>query len=193
MSPPLTRRGFLSPRRLQAFLKKRLGDIDIQDLPVKLKIAAVNILDGTLVGFTEGPLAKCLTASCAVPGAFEPVWIGNGMYYDAGGIYNLPLELFAGENVKTIIAGNTIGQYSLMKNPSSVQEVIYQAYLIRTMHLTAMRTSRNNWKDYNGEKLIFIDYHTDGTNPSSLKECWKMIEETKVLSRRVIEKEFQGI
>ncbi len=111
------KRGFLSTSRMRAFYKKHLGDVRIEDLPVRLKIAAVNLLDGTLVGFTEGSLTKCLTASSCVPGVFEPVRIGDGIYYDAGGIYNLPLELFAGEGVDRIIAGNTIGKYALQKNP----------------------------------------------------------------------------
>ena len=187
---PLMQRGFLSPVRLRRFLQKILGKIDIRDLPIRLKIAAVNIIDGTLVGFTEGPLAKCLTASSAVPGAFEPVRVGDGLYYDAGGIYNLPLELFSGTGVKTIIAGNTIGQHSLMPNPRSVQDVFYQAYLIRTMHLTAMRIGPNKWRGYENEKLIFIDYRSWGLNPTSIKECAEHIEDTRKLSIEILGREY---
>lgn len=190
MSPSILRRGFLSPHKFKAFLRKHLGDIDIGDLPLKLKIAAVNICNGTLVGFTEGPLAKCLTASSSVPGAFEPVRVGNGMYYDAGGIYNLPLELFAGEGVETIIAANTIGQYALMDKPMTVQEVFYQAYLIRTMHLTAQRLGPAKWQGYGGEKVVFIDYRTGGANPTSLKDCTDLIEDTRQLSRVILLEEY---
>ncbi|MCX6647102.1 MAG: patatin-like phospholipase family protein [bacterium] len=191
MAPSLSQRGLFSPVRLREFLRRKVGKINIKDLPIRLKIAAVNIIDGTFVGFAEGPLAKCLTAASAVPGAVEPVRIGDGLYYDAGGIYNLPLELFAGEGVKTIIAGNTIGQYALMPKPASAQEVFYQAYLIRTMHLTAMRIGPKKWQGYNGEKLIFIDYKIRGLNPTSLKECAQHIEETRELSRMIIEREYR--
>lgn len=191
MAPPHTHKGFFSSVNLKAFLRKRLGKIDIKDLPIKLKIAAVNINNGTLVGFTEGPLAKCLTASSAMPGAFEPVRIGDGTYYDAGGIYNLPLELFAGEGVKTIIAGNTIGRHALTPKPMSVQEVFNQAYLIRTMHLTAMRTGQRKWQGYAGEKLIFIDYHTGGLNLAGIKESAAHIKATKKLARIILEREYQ--
>jgi len=180
------RRGLLSTKRMQRFFKKKLGDIRIEDLDIKLKIAAMDLQDGTLVGFTEGPLAKCLAAGAVVAGVFEPVRIGGHLYYDAGGVYNLPLELLANEGIKTIIAANTIGQFGLMRNPRSVREVLYQAYLIRTMHLVAARTGPQGWQGKVDEEVILIDYHTHGSNPTMISECAAMIEDAYVQSMEIL-------
>ncbi len=190
MAPPLLNRGLLSTRRMQDFYRKHLGEIRIEELPIRLKIASVNIVNGTMVGFTEGPLVKCLAAASAMPGFFEPVRVKDGIYYDAGGIYNLPLELFAGEGAKRIIAGNTIGRYGLLKKPRTAREIFYQAYLIRTMHLTAMRTGPKKWQGYEGEEVILIDYRTDGANPAGIHECAELIENTRNLSLEVLGEAF---
>jgi predicted acylesterase/phospholipase RssA len=192
VAPTLPRRGFLSTRRMESFFRKHLGPIDIPDLPIPLKIAAVELNTGELVGFTEGSLARCLAASCTMPGIFEPVKVGGGTYYDAGGIYNLPLELLSGEGLKTIIAGNTIGRNSLLKRPRTVQDVLFQAYLIRTWHLTRWRTEELGWSGRKEERLVLVDYHTRGANPSSLEECKTLIRDARKLSLEVLGEAFRG-
>jgi NTE family protein len=186
------RRGFLSTKRMEAFFKKHLGDIGIEDLPVKLKIAATNLHTGTVVGFTKGPLPRCLAASSSVPGIFEPVKVNGGTFYDAGGIYNLPLELFTGEGVKKIIAGNTIGRYGIMGHPRRVRDVVTQAYLIRTMHLTAMRTGEKGWQGKKDEKLVLIDYRSAGMNPSKIEDSSDLIESTYKQSLEVLKEAFRA-
>jgi len=186
VAPPISFRGIMSTQRMQTFFSETIPYKNIEDLPIRLKIAAVNLIDGTLVGFDEGPLAKCLAASSAVPGMFEPVRIHKDLFYDAGGIYNLPLELFEGEGVKRIIAGNTIGQYGLMSKPKTTKDVFYQAYLIRTMHLTAWRTGPKGWQGKKNEELILIDYHSGGANPTSIADTGTLIEETRQLSLDIL-------
>ncbi len=190
VAPAIPLRGFLSTRRMQSFFKKHLGDIDIADLPIPLKIAAVDLLKGELAAFTKGPLVRCLAAGAAVPGIFEPVRVREGTYYDAGGIYNLPLELLSGEGVKRIIAGNTIGEKSLMKHPRTVQDVIYQAYLIRTKNLTRWRLGPSGWEGKRGEEVVLVDYDTGGASPAGLEECRAMIEDTRSLALKVLRKAF---
>jgi len=190
IAPPKSIRGFMSTQRMQDFFKANIPYKRIEDLPIRLKIASVNLNDGTMVGFSEGPLAKCLAGSSAVPGVFEPVRIKDGLYYDAGGIYNLPLELFNGEGVKRIIAGNTIGKYGLKDKISTTKDVFYQAYLIRTTHLTAWRTSPSGWQGKGDEEVVLIDYKTHGASPDNIRDSEKMIEETRELSLDVLSKVF---
>lgn len=184
----IRRRGINSTRRMQSFFTEHLGKVNIEDLPIRLKIAAVNLADGTLVGFTKGPLARCLAAASAVPGMFEPVRVKDGIYYDAGGIFNLPLELFADENVDTIIAANTIGRNGLMAKPRNIQDTYYQAYLIRCMHLSLVKLGPAGWKGRKDEKIIYIDYPTRGVSPSRMRDILSMIDEVRELSRRALNK-----
>lgn len=181
-APAFHVRGFMSTSRLENFFRKAIGDVDISDLPIKLKIAAIDLHSGRLTCFTSGPLARCLAASCAVPGIFEPVQCDQRTYYDAGGIYNLPLEIMCGENLRMIIAGNTIGESSLMSNPKTIQDVFYQAYLIRTRIITKWRVDNKNWEGRQSEDLVFIDYPSEGINPAKLDELRIKIDQVRKIS-----------
>jgi predicted acylesterase/phospholipase RssA len=186
------RRGINSTSRMQSFFTQHLGKINIEDLPIRLKIAAINLIDGTLVGFTRGPLAKCLAAASAVPGVFEPVRIKDGIYYDAGGIFNLPLELFADENVDIIIAANTIGRNGLMANPGNIQDTYYQAYLIRCMHQSLAKLGPEGWLGRKNEKLVYLDYPTHGVSPSRMDEVLPMIGEVRELAVKILSQAHLG-
>jgi len=184
----IQRRGINSTRRMESFFREHLGKINIEDLPIRLKIAAVNLTDGTLVGFSSGPLARCLAASSAMPGMFEPVRVKDGIYYDAGGIFNLPMELFADEDVDTIIAANTIGRNGLLEKPCSIQDTYYQAYLIGCMHLSLAKLGKSGWKGRKNEKVIYIDYPSHGISPSRMSEVLPMIEEIRKISLDILKK-----
>ena len=190
VAPTIPMKGFLSTRRMEGFYRKHLGEIDISDLPIPLKIAAVDLHSGELMGFTRGPLPRCLAASSAIPGVFEPVKINNRSYYDPGGMFNLPLEFLSGLGLKTIIAANTIGETGLMKRPRTVQDVLFQAYMIRCRQLVRWRVGERGWEGKKDEKLILIDYDTGGANPASLGECKTMIENTRKLALEVLGREF---
>jgi len=188
----LTRRGLSSTKKLEKYFRDHLDKENIEDLPIRLKIAAIDLHRGTLVGFAQGSLSRCLAASSCVPGVFEPVRVKGDHYYDAGGIFNLPLELFEGESVRRIIAGNTIGRHALMKEPRTAAEVVYQAYLIRTMHLTATRLGPHGWQGKGDEEVILVDYRTEGANPASIRECAAMIEAARDIALEVLGKAFGG-
>jgi NTE family protein len=174
---------------MQAFFVKHLGRINVEDLPIPLRIAAVDLYTGELISFSKGPLATCLAAGATVPGVFEPVKIGEHTCYDAGGTYNLPLELLTGENLKIIIVGNTIGEKSLMKSPRTVQDVLYQVYLIRSRTLARWRVGERGWDGKKDERVVLIDYDTGGANPASPKECRTMIRHTYMQALEVLRKE----
>jgi NTE family protein len=190
VAPAIPHRGFLSTYRMEAFFKKNIGDCDISDLPIRLKIAAVDVHSGELMAFDKGPLWKCLAASCAIPGFFQPVIINKQAYYDASGMYNLPIELMHGENLKTIIAGNTISRDSLMKKLKTPQDVYYQAYLIRSVTLTKWRTRDEGWPGRKDEKIVMIDYRSMGTSLLSLEECMGYIDDTRSESIKALSKVF---
>jgi hypothetical protein len=105
-------------------------------------------------------------------------------------MYNLPIELMHGENLKTIIAGNTISQDSLMKTLKTAQDVYYQAYLIRSVTLTKWRTRDEGWPGRKDEKIVMIDYRSKGTSLLSLDQCMAFIDDTRSQSLKALSKVF---
>ncbi len=53
---------------------------------------AVNLETGALETLCHGSVAKALSASCAVPGVFQPVRIGHKTYIDGGTLRSIPTE-----------------------------------------------------------------------------------------------------
>ena len=186
----IPRRGVLSTHVMQLLFQTHLGEIDISDLPLKLKIAALRLKTGELAQFIDGPLTKCLAASCAIAGLFQPVMIGGVEYFDAGPVYNLPLELVSGEGKTKIIAGNTVGKHGLMDDPRTLEEVLYQTYLIQLAHHAAWQTGPLGWDGKKNEKVVLIDYPTEGANPTRLEECLALIETTRKSALGILKQAF---
>ncbi|MCG7502253.1 patatin-like phospholipase family protein [Tenacibaculum sp. Mcav3-52] len=65
-----------------------------EDLEIPLIVSTTNLNKGTTEYFNEGSLLKPVLASCALPGLFNPVKIGDALYSDGGIIDNFPTTPF---------------------------------------------------------------------------------------------------
>ncbi len=77
---------------IEAFLKKCVGSVRIEDLPVKFVCNAVDLVSGREVLFTRGRLSRALRATMSVPLVFEPVRMGGMLLLDGGVLNNAPVE-----------------------------------------------------------------------------------------------------
>jgi NTE family protein len=77
---------------IEAFLKKCVGPVRIEDLPVKFVCNAVDLVSGREVLFTRGRLSRALRATMSVPLVFEPVRMGGMLLLDGGVLNNAPVE-----------------------------------------------------------------------------------------------------
>jgi NTE family protein len=90
--PVWPRRGLVSFRRLEAWLTGMVGNMRFADLPVPLAVVATDMETGEAVTLREGPVARAVHASCAVPGLVEPVgWEGRWLC-DGGIANNVPVN-----------------------------------------------------------------------------------------------------
>lgn len=90
--PVWPRRGLLDFTRLEGWLTSLIGDVQFGDLAVPLAVVATNLETGQAVTLREGPVARAVHASCAVPGLVAPVewngcWLGDGAVSS-----NLPVQ-----------------------------------------------------------------------------------------------------
>ncbi len=76
---------------LRALIERRLGPIGIEDLAVPFQCCASSIERAAETWFTEGPVATAVAASCAVPGLFGPVKVGDEHFLDGGLVNSLPV------------------------------------------------------------------------------------------------------
>ena len=76
---------------LRTMLESELGDVRIEDLAVEFQCCAASIERAAETWFASGPLGQAVTASCAVPGLFPAVRIGDEHYLDGGIVNSIPV------------------------------------------------------------------------------------------------------
>ena len=76
---------------LRELLDRELGALHIEDLPVPFQCCAASVERAAETWFDAGPLSVAVTASCAVPGLFPPVRVGDEHFLDGGLVNSIPV------------------------------------------------------------------------------------------------------
>ncbi len=86
------RRGMIEGDRIRDFLSDFFLDRCFENLPVRLALPAVDLLQAREIVFTSGLVFPAVLATMAVPGLFQPVQIGPYRLVDGGILNNLPVD-----------------------------------------------------------------------------------------------------
>jgi len=125
--------GWVDPQKFTAHFLKFFPENSFEALKKPLYVTAVDLLEGTLQIFREGPLVPALLASAAFPGLFAPVRIGSGYYVDGGVLNNFPVEpVEASEH----IIGSYVNRFETL-SPDGFQnslQVLERVFRIVTTH-----------------------------------------------------------
>ena len=100
-----TKSGLFTMDNLRKKLAELIGSDDFGYLKKQLFINATDILTGTSVTFSEGPLYDAILGSASVPVIFEPIPYGNYQLLDGGILNNLPIEPLL-ENCNIVIGSH---------------------------------------------------------------------------------------
>ena len=76
---------------LRDLVDRELGHAHIEDLAVPFQCCAASIERAAETWFSSGPVSAAVTASCAVPGLFPPVRIGDEHFLDGGIVNSIPV------------------------------------------------------------------------------------------------------
>ncbi len=77
---------------LARFLRETVGDVRIEDLPIRFAAVAVDLDTGEEIWIDRGPLVEAMLATSAFPGVFPPVlWEGRRLV-DGGVLNPLPVD-----------------------------------------------------------------------------------------------------
>lgn len=102
--PPLL--SYMSPEIIERLADSFLADKEFSDLERPFCAVAVDLKEGTLETLCEGSLSKALAASCAVPGVFHPVCIGDKTYIDGGTLRSIPTREVRAMGADTVMGIN---------------------------------------------------------------------------------------
>jgi len=101
-------KGLKQGQRMYLKLKELLGNGPetgkFSDLPIPMRIIATDLDSGTATSFTQGDIAKVVSASMAIPTLLEPVEIRGRYYVDGLVARNLPVEDMVKMGADVVIA-----------------------------------------------------------------------------------------
>jgi NTE family protein len=83
----------VSGRKVGLLLRRELGEIDIEDLPLPFFCVSSNLTSGRVAVHEQGLLWRWLRASVAIPGVLPPVFHGGEVFVDGGTMNNLPVDV----------------------------------------------------------------------------------------------------
>jgi NTE family protein len=98
--------GLIWGRRLGERLDGALGDVAIDDLPLRFAAIATEIGTGHEIWLTRGRLVDALRASYALPGIFSPVPIGGRWLVDGTLVNPVPVAAARALGARLVIAVN---------------------------------------------------------------------------------------
>lgn len=78
--------------RWARFLRGAVGDVRIEDLPIRFAAVAVDLDTGEEIWIDRGPLVEAMLATSAFPGVFPPVWWEGRRLVDGGVLNPLPVD-----------------------------------------------------------------------------------------------------
>jgi NTE family protein len=90
--------GFLGARRnlvpagaLRRLIARHVEHERLEDLPIPLHVIACDVLTGSELRLSSGPLLEAIMASAAIPGIFPPVEWDGRLLIDGGVVNNTPI------------------------------------------------------------------------------------------------------
>lgn len=84
--------GFASGEPMESYINQHVGRRLIEQLPKAFGAVATDLQTGRPVVFQRGNTGQAVRASCAVPGLFQPVRIGDRLYADGGLVQPIPVS-----------------------------------------------------------------------------------------------------
>src|SRR3984893_17439502 len=98
--------GLIGGTKLAAELEAGMGTNLIEDLPIKFATVATEIRTGHEIWLTHGPMVDALRASYALPGIFQPVFIGDRWLVDGALVNPVPVSAARAFGAEIVIAAN---------------------------------------------------------------------------------------
>jgi NTE family protein len=97
------RKSLLDPRPLRALLARELPYARLEQARVPCHVVATDVLDGSEVVLSSGPVVEALLASAAIPGVFPPRRLGGRHLIDGGISSNTPISTAVGLGAKRVV------------------------------------------------------------------------------------------
>jgi NTE family protein len=139
--------GLIGGEKLALRLENSIGQILIEELPIKFATVATEVRTGHEIWLTRGRVVDAMRASYALPGIFSPVLIGDRWLVDGALVNPVPVSAARAMGAEIVIAANLSSDifthsttiYSHGAMPASVEPASTDAAAKDTTKDTAKR------------------------------------------------------
>jgi len=132
----LRRDGLLDATGLERFLVSSVGDLSFRDLKTPFTATATDLLTGTDVLLDTGRVTPAVRASCAFPGIFLPVRVGQHTLVDGGLTHPVPSSVCRQMGADVVIAVE-LNQPGRQGKPAKnlLDIMLYSLALVQRSHI----------------------------------------------------------
>jgi NTE family protein len=109
---------------LRALVEKVTTTHDFEELELPFAALACDLLSGTEVTITSGPLREAVLASAAIPGLFEPVRRGDQLLVDGQLLVNVPVQAARDLGADYVLGVDIMPPPSVSPEPPDWREVL---------------------------------------------------------------------
>lgn len=101
--------GAIKGERLFEYLRKQVGNPDIENLEIPFAAVATKLASGQELWLRKGPLLNAIRASISLPGLFTPIQMDEEWIIDGGLVNPVPVSLCRAMGADIVIAVNLNG------------------------------------------------------------------------------------
>lgn len=123
----LLKPSILPPEDFQTLINYLLPDIDIRDTRLPFRAVSTDLITGRQIVLTEGPLRRAVLASSSVPGAVEPVRLGDWLLADGGVTSLVPVHAAREAGADVVIAVMVDRDLPADAGIDTAKDVMYRA------------------------------------------------------------------
>jgi NTE family protein len=105
--------GLIGGDRLRRLIERDLGQMRVEDLPIRFVTIATELGTGHEIWLTRGPLVAAMRASYALPGIFDPVRFGGRWLMDGALVNPIPITAARALGADIVICVNLNGDIRL--------------------------------------------------------------------------------
>lgn len=130
--------GFVRGERLEEFVLKKVSARELQQLKIPLGVVATDIQNGEVVVLQNGPVARAVRASSAIPGIFIPVRHQGKLLVDGGVLNNVPVDVARKMGAQVVIAVD-LGGGKKATQVNNIFDAIVQSLQLMAIESTEAR------------------------------------------------------
>src|SRR5215203_4137300 len=110
---PISGSGLIGGDRLRRLIERDLGQMRVEELPIRFVTIATELGTGHEIWLTRGPLVAAMRASYALPGIFDPVKFGGRWLMDGALVNPIPITTARALGADIVICVNLNGDVRL--------------------------------------------------------------------------------